>query len=514
MLDLSEHEGPLFSDGYRQKVTSAQSVSDTGTAYETATAPTLRERVVRCIWFDQTLATDRLRLDSGEKLRVVSPGWWNLEAGPDFRNAGLRLGTGGLVRGDVEVHIHSSGWRAHGHHKDPAYNGVILHVVLWNNTGATCVETAAGASVPQLTLEPYLTAPLPELVDDVDPAEYPQASTASTGDCQSLLSSGAVTIEWLGKFLDHAGDHRIVEKARRLAHRETPDDDQALYEGIAACLGYKRNKAPLLDLARRLPWADLRARVHTTPPEVERRLAVEALLFGVAGLLPDPSKASDDTGRARLQRLHNHWTALGSGLADETMDRKQWSFDGTRPTNFPTRRIAALAAIVSRHLARGLAHEILRALGGPSPGGLAPREAARRRADLLEAFLSLRDSFWDRRTRLDGPPMRRAARLVGSDRAKTILIDAVLPSLLYRARRAADRPLEELLRSFYARFPALPSTSITRFMSLRLFGRREKEVKLLRSARRQQGLYQVYLDFCDSERTTCRTCPLVRLLSS
>ena len=49
-------------------------------------------------------------------------------------------------------------------------------------------------------------------------------------------------------------------------------------------------------------------------------------------------------------------------------------------------------------------------------------------------------------------------------------------------------------------------------MALRLFGRPEKEVKLLRSARRQQGLYQLHADFCDSDQTTCAQCPLARLL--
>lgn len=47
---------------------------------------------------------------------------------------------------------------------------------------------------------------------------------------------------------------------------------------------------------------------------------------------------------------------------------------------------------------------------------------------------------------------------------------------------------------------------------VRAFGRLETEMKLLRSARRQQGLYQVYLDFCDSETATCTRYPLVRLL--
>ena len=47
-----------------------------------------------------------------------------------------------------------------------------------------------------------------------------------------------------------------------------------------------------------------------------------------------------------------------------------------------------------------------------------------------------------------------------------------------------------------------------------LFGRQEKEMRMLRSARRQQGLYQLYTDFCDSETATCARCPLVRLLEA
>jgi hypothetical protein len=48
----------------------------------------------------------------------------------------------------------------------------------------------------------------------------------------------------------------------------------------------------------------------------------------------------------------------------------------------------------------------------------------------------------------------------------------------------------------------------------RLFGKSDAELKLLRSARRQQGLYQVYTDFCDSEQGTCSRCPLIRVLEA
>jgi len=477
----------------------------------------VRERIVRCIWFDQSLATDRLRTDDARKLRVLSPGWWNLEAGPDFRNAALRFGSSAVVKGDVEVHLHASAWRAHGHHRDPSYNGVVLHVALWNDAGSTTATTAAGRSIPQLTLEPYLRTPLAEVVEAVDPSEYPEAAEASSGQCGDLLASGKVTLEWLSQFLDHAGDQRIAGKARRLAARAAgADDDQLLYEAIAEGLGYKRNKAPALELARRLPLAVLQERVERRPEGATRPLAAQALLLGTAGLLPGPDADPrlDDPTREHVGLLRRLWDELGQGLADEALAESQWSFDATRPTNFPTRRIAALARFLAEHLEDGISRAIRQALGPAGEPRPTPRELSRRRASLLELFLSLRDPFWDTRSRFGTRAMRRPARLVGSDRAHTLVINALLPVLLYQARRDSDRPFEELLHRIYATYPKLPSTSITRFMAMRLFGRPEGELELLRSARRQQGLYQVYADFCDSDQSTCQRCPLVRVLES
>src|ERR1043166_2037267 len=89
------------------------------------------ERLVQAIWYDQRLQKDKLQTADGRKLRVVSAGQWNLEAGPDFLRATIELEGGAAKTGDVEIHLVESDWKAHGHDHDPAYRNVILHAVLW-----------------------------------------------------------------------------------------------------------------------------------------------------------------------------------------------------------------------------------------------------------------------------------------------------------------------------------------------------------------------------------------------
>jgi len=88
----------------------------------------LRERDVVRIWQHQLLDGTRLATEDGEPIRVVYPGRMNDDRGADFRDAVIATSRG-LVKGDIEVHVTSSGWREHGHHNNTIYNRVILHVV-------------------------------------------------------------------------------------------------------------------------------------------------------------------------------------------------------------------------------------------------------------------------------------------------------------------------------------------------------------------------------------------------
>src|SRR5438034_10431053 len=73
------------------------------------------ERLLQCLWHHQRLLRDRLTTVDGARLRVLHPGFWNHEAGPDFRGAIVQFACEPPRSGDVEIDLHPAGWRGHGH---------------------------------------------------------------------------------------------------------------------------------------------------------------------------------------------------------------------------------------------------------------------------------------------------------------------------------------------------------------------------------------------------------------
>src|SRR5947207_15166319 len=79
------------------------------------------ERLLQAIWQHQRLLRDQLTTLDGLPVRILHPGFRSVEGGPDFRGAVIQLGDSPARTGDVEVDLRASGWRAHGHDKNPAF---------------------------------------------------------------------------------------------------------------------------------------------------------------------------------------------------------------------------------------------------------------------------------------------------------------------------------------------------------------------------------------------------------
>ncbi len=157
------------------------------------------ERDIARRWASGELIGVPLRTTSGERLTVLYPGRPGGGAGPDFRDAVIRLGDARTLCGDVEVHLRGGDWRAHGHDGDPRYRRVVLHVVLTNDLQPT--RLADGAAVPVLAL-----------ADVAPPPTLPlRPKDAGLWPCQRDETRLAER-DLLG-LLDQAGEARFLEKA-------------------------------------------------------------------------------------------------------------------------------------------------------------------------------------------------------------------------------------------------------------------------------------------------------------
>jgi hypothetical protein len=179
---------------------------------------TIPEKLVRCLWFDQSWRPTLLHTLDGRAITVHSPGRWNLQAGPDFQQAVIAFGDGARHRGDVEIHRYASGWTAHRHHLDARYNNVILHVFLWNDRPAPAVQRADGQLVPQVALEHFLLYPLDTYQTDIILEDYPYKTAHIHGQCYETLKQR--TLQEVCAILDRAGDTRLQRRVWRWSRRQ------------------------------------------------------------------------------------------------------------------------------------------------------------------------------------------------------------------------------------------------------------------------------------------------------
>ena len=226
----------------------------------------ITERHVQALWYDGTLRPKNLCTTEGVPVRVIDPGAWNVEAGPDFYHSVLEVGTSRQrLAGDVEIHLHPSDWRAHGHSNDPAYAQVVAHVT-WYAAPLDLATNDLPANCLRICLGDFLRTRPDFSLDEIDLTAYPYAHRpASPRPCERIFVRNP---ELLLTVLRQEGIHRLEQKARRFkaALMSTSDRAQVFYAETFAALGYKQNVAQFRQLANQLPW-------QTLPGDQEAALA-------------------------------------------------------------------------------------------------------------------------------------------------------------------------------------------------------------------------------------------------
>jgi hypothetical protein len=489
----------------------------------------ITEEIVRCLWYGGHFLGGRLYTEDGSRLEVLSPGRWNRGGGPDHLNAEVLLEGRGHLKGDVEVHLLASDWQRHGHDRQEGYTNVCLHVVFWNDRGSTTgdkeggfVRDLNGRPIPQVALSRYISLPLEELPGLVEELVGPLVSRPLPGPCQEALLQRANWEERLGYLLEQAGDQRIISKAQRTEGRlKEGSFEELLYRNLMEAMGYKNNVVGFSLLASRVGLSDLRCLVPVDVKEGEAAFWIQTLLLGAAGILQGWSGRDfrEEEGGRYLDSVRALWQDLRGRWAGEPLDPEVWRWEGSRPFNSPPRRLVAMGALLAKGLRRGLFREFLSPLEEARGKG---KEAGRTAVKRMEGlFLGLEDPFWSYHLTLGSDRLKSPVKLVGRERMAILLINVIIPLLLLYARKTVatkavstsdsyggkgdgDKEMEEILHEIYVHYPKLPPDSIVKFMAERIIP--EKAEGLVNSARRQQGLHQLYRDFCQRGEVRCDRC--------
>ncbi len=67
------------------------------------------EMLLQAVWMHQRLLRDQLKTLDGRPVRILHPGFWNREAGPDFQQAVIQFGDDKPISGDIEVDLEFGG---------------------------------------------------------------------------------------------------------------------------------------------------------------------------------------------------------------------------------------------------------------------------------------------------------------------------------------------------------------------------------------------------------------------
>ena len=286
------------------------------------------EQLLQYTWMFKIFPLKELRTSDGRLIEVISPGKPNKNAGPDFTDAKIRIGTQ-MWAGNVEIHDKSSDWYLHGHDKNRDYDNVILHVAKVLDTE---VMKSNGQYVPQIQLD------VPDYVrehyHELQKTEmYPACYKAIPNFTSLLIHSWMASLQ----------AERLEQKTEAIRHRVelcNGDWENAYFVTLARNYGFGINGDVFEQWAYNIP---LSAVAHHR----DDLFQIEAIFMGQAGLLEldaiPECYQKDALNEGYFAQLRNEYQYLAHKFSMKPIDFKLWRFLRLRPQNFPHIRISQLA---------------------------------------------------------------------------------------------------------------------------------------------------------------------------
>ncbi len=357
----------------------------------------MTENLLHYIWLNRLFyPQDITTCNGGDAVEIINVGRRNSDAGPDFFNAQVRIGST-LWAGNVEIHISADDWYRHGHDRDAAYNNVILHVVL--TPGKKPAITQSGREVPEIVLR--FSDDICNRYDSID-------KSLSVVRCAPFLKS-------LDKMSRNAWlDRLVVERIEKRCERVSTlfddfngDWDQVFFALLCRAMGFSVNAQPMEHLARVTPVSILVR--HSDP------FQMEALLLGQAGMLA--GKPADDY----MARLQKEYDFLRTKFSLSPIDASEWKRLRLRPGNFPIIRLSQIADVVGR-----------------IPGNFESVFSTFNTKVLLDKLDVSASDYWSSHYAFGTQSSRVQTKRLGLDGRRLVIINAVIPFLFACAKRKND----------------------------------------------------------------------------
>ncbi|RLD49312.1 MAG: DUF2851 domain-containing protein [Bacteroidetes bacterium] len=423
----------------------------------------MKEDFINYIWSNKLYDFNGLSVSgTGEKIKLIEAGSRNTDSGPDFFNARIKIGNT-IWAGNVEIHVKSSDWLAHRHHKDEAYDNIILHVVY---TDDKPVFRKNGERIPTVELRDKIDI---KILDRYNSFIKSKAWIA----CENQIAS--IDRFTVFAWLEALCIERLEDKANSIREKlkdNKQDFSEIFYRQLGRNFGFNTNSDAFELLTKSLPFS-------LVGKHMDRIDQLEALFFGQAGLLKGPLKDNYP------QSLYREYLFLQKKYDLVPVETKLWRFMRMRPSNFPTTRISQFVHLL--HSVSGMLNKILE-------------------HDNLNELYALFDvqanAYWQDHSYFDSPSKPKSTRL-GQASIDILLINTIIPFTFIYGKIFNEENIQNKALIWYEQIKPERNKITNGFTSLGL---------IIDNAKHSQAVIQLKKNYCDKKR--CLRCRFGHVLIS
>ncbi len=416
----------------------------------------MQEDFLHYLWKHKKMTVLKLITTEYEVVEIISVGQHNMNSGPDFFNAQLRIANQ-IWAGNVEIHLNSSDWFLHNHEKDKAYDNVILHVV-WEHD--TDVFRKDNSKLPTLVLKDFISEKAMK--------NYQALLNNSQNWINCEKDFGNVDDFIIQNWLERLCFERLEEKSNvidKLLKQSNNDWEAVLFKLLAKNFGLKVNGEAFYSLAKSFDFSIIR-KLQSNDNQLE------ALFFGQANLLDN---SVEDSYYKNLQSEYDYLQQKFKLQNDGVLPIQYFRL---RPTNFPTIRLSQLAMLY--HSQHNLFSKLIN---------------LRSLKDFYRVLTASTTEFWESHYTFE-KISKSSKKKISKSFIDLLLINTIIPLMYCYSKYNGQDNHEDILK-LIQKIKSEKNSIVDKFQSLK---------PVSKTAMQSQALLQLKFFYCDKNK--CLQCAI------